>query len=88
MALLGEMHYSPTASDSWFNLPRENGVAYAAQESWVLNETIKVRLHQETSCPRLHLLSITYSLGLLMMKSDTTKVSLEDVRRYRETHSL
>ena len=45
MALLGEMHYSPTASDSWFNLPRENGVAYAAQESWVLNETIKVRLH-------------------------------------------
>lgn len=29
----------PTSS---FNLPREAGVAYAAQESFVLNETIKV----------------------------------------------
>lgn len=42
MALLGEMHYLPNGPSSWFNLPRQNGVAYAAQESWVLNETIKV----------------------------------------------
>jgi len=41
MALLGEMHCIPTSPDSWFNLPREGGVAYAAQESWVQNETIK-----------------------------------------------
>ena len=41
MALLGEMHFVPTNPDSWFNLPREGGVAYAAQESWVQNETIK-----------------------------------------------
>ncbi|KAK0480768.1 hypothetical protein IW261DRAFT_1474488 [Armillaria novae-zelandiae] len=41
MALLGEMHYSPSGPGSWFNLPREGGVAYAAQESWVLNSTIK-----------------------------------------------
>jgi hypothetical protein len=41
MALLGEMHFIPTHPDSWFNLPREGGVAYAAQESWVQNETIK-----------------------------------------------
>lgn len=36
-----EMHYVPLTSDSWFNLPRKNGVAYAAQESWVQNATIK-----------------------------------------------
>ena len=41
-ALLGEMHFMPAGPDSWFNLPRENGVAYAAQESWVQNKTIKV----------------------------------------------
>ncbi|KAG6840729.1 hypothetical protein H0H93_004538 [Arthromyces matolae] len=48
------MHFTPTTppsdsdsdSDSWFNLPRTGtgtggGVAYAAQESWVLNASIK-----------------------------------------------
>lgn len=43
MALLGEMHFLPSEPDSSFNLPRHDGVAYAAQESWVQNETIKVR---------------------------------------------
>jgi ABC-type uncharacterized transport system fused permease/ATPase subunit len=42
MALLGEMHYIPSGPESWMNIPREGGVAYAAQESWVQNETIKV----------------------------------------------
>lgn len=42
MALLGEMHFVRSGPDSFFNLPRGNGVAYAAQESWVQNETIKV----------------------------------------------
>lgn len=41
MALLGEMHYIPSGPDSYVNLPREGGVAYASQESWVQNETIK-----------------------------------------------
>uniref|UniRef100_A0A8H8CHL8 P-loop containing nucleoside triphosphate hydrolase protein n=1 Tax=Psilocybe cubensis TaxID=181762 RepID=A0A8H8CHL8_PSICU len=41
MALLGEMHYIPSSMDSWYNLPREGGVAYAAQESWVQNQTIR-----------------------------------------------
>ncbi|KAK7062494.1 ATP-binding cassette transporter [Favolaschia claudopus] len=41
MALLGEMHFIPATPSSWYNLPREGGVAYAAQESWVLNETIR-----------------------------------------------
>ncbi|KAJ6504343.1 hypothetical protein C8R47DRAFT_1316459 [Mycena vitilis] len=41
MALLGEMHMMPSSPVSWFNLPRDGGVSYAAQESWVLNDTIK-----------------------------------------------
>lgn len=42
--VVGEMHFLPAGPTSWFNLPREKGVAYAAQESWVQNETIRVRL--------------------------------------------
>ncbi|KAH0581470.1 hypothetical protein H2248_012549 [Termitomyces sp. 'cryptogamus'] len=41
MALLGEMHFVPSGPGAWYNLPRSGGVAYAAQESWVLNATIK-----------------------------------------------
>ncbi|PBK77153.1 hypothetical protein ARMSODRAFT_949046 [Armillaria solidipes] len=44
MALLGEMHFIPASPDAWFNLPRDGGVAYAAQESWVQNETIKANI--------------------------------------------
>jgi hypothetical protein len=43
LALLGELHFLPSGPDSWFSLPRGGGVAYAAQESWVLNDTIKVK---------------------------------------------
>ena len=42
MALLREMHYIPLGPDSWASLPRDGGIAYAAQESWVQSETIKV----------------------------------------------
>ena len=35
------MHFIPYAVDSWFNLPRDQGIAYAAQESWVQNDTIR-----------------------------------------------
>ncbi|VDB89911.1 unnamed protein product [Peniophora sp. CBMAI 1063] len=41
MALLGEMHFETLVPGAWVNLPRERGVAYAAQESWVQNETIR-----------------------------------------------
>ncbi|KAG2160129.1 uncharacterized protein EDB93DRAFT_1113551 [Suillus bovinus] len=44
MALLGEMHFTPSGPTSWFNLPRKGGVAYAAQESWVQNETIRANV--------------------------------------------
>ncbi|ELU44867.1 ATP-binding cassette transporter [Rhizoctonia solani AG-1 IA] len=36
MALLGEMHFVPSAPDSWFSLPRQGGIAYAAQEDNIL----------------------------------------------------
>lgn len=35
------MHFNPKHPDSWFNLPREDGIAYATQESWVQNATIR-----------------------------------------------
>ncbi|PBK97861.1 P-loop containing nucleoside triphosphate hydrolase protein [Armillaria gallica] len=41
LALLGEMHFVPSGPDSWFHLPREDGVAYAAQESWVQSDSIR-----------------------------------------------
>ncbi|KAJ7578610.1 P-loop containing nucleoside triphosphate hydrolase protein [Mycena floridula] len=41
LALLGEMHFMPSGPDSWFNLPRDGGIAYVDQTSWVLNDTIK-----------------------------------------------
>jgi ABC-type uncharacterized transport system fused permease/ATPase subunit len=47
MALLGEMHFIPMTPDGWYHLPRSGGVSYAAQESWIQNETIRVSL----TCP-------------------------------------
>ncbi|KAJ3799615.1 hypothetical protein GGU11DRAFT_858145 [Lentinula aff. detonsa] len=41
MALLSEMHFIPSSPESWYGLPRALGVAYAAQESWVQNATIR-----------------------------------------------
>ncbi|KAF9500349.1 P-loop containing nucleoside triphosphate hydrolase protein [Pleurotus eryngii] len=41
MALLGEMHFVPSGPNSLCNLPRQGGVSYACQESWVQNETIR-----------------------------------------------
>ncbi|KAI9431405.1 P-loop containing nucleoside triphosphate hydrolase protein, partial [Lactarius indigo] len=49
MALLGEMHFIPMSPDSWYHLPREGGVSYAAQESWVQNETIRCGLQHDLS---------------------------------------
>ncbi|KAG8681627.1 hypothetical protein FRC09_017351, partial [Ceratobasidium sp. 395] len=41
LALLGEMHFIPTGPESWFGLANANGVAYCAQEPWILNATIR-----------------------------------------------
>ncbi|KAJ3557434.1 hypothetical protein NM688_g1473 [Phlebia brevispora] len=41
MALLGEMRVEPLGPNAVASLPRGRGVAYHAQESWILNETIR-----------------------------------------------
>lgn len=47
LALLGELHFDVSqnvlGTESWYNLPRDGGISYCAQESWVVNQTIKVR---------------------------------------------
>ena len=43
MALLGEMHREPLRDpeDSYVSLPRAGGVAYSAQEPWILSDTVR-----------------------------------------------
>ncbi|KAJ6556954.1 hypothetical protein B0H10DRAFT_1847143, partial [Mycena sp. CBHHK59/15] len=48
MALLGEMHFIPSSPNSGYNLLRSFGVAYGAQESWVLNETVRSNIVFDT----------------------------------------
>lgn len=52
MALLGEMHFKAAGPGAYVSLPRIGGVAYHAQESWILNETIRVsaRIFQHSGC--------------------------------------
>ena len=74
MALLSEMHYIPDAVDSWYNLPRDRGVAYTAQESWVLNATIKVPVIQFfVHLILLTLGRITFFSALLWTKNVTRR---------------
>jgi len=36
------MNFTSLTGEAWYNLPRDRGVAYAAQEAWVQNDTIRV----------------------------------------------
>jgi hypothetical protein len=42
MALLGEMHKVSTDPLSSSSLPREHGIAFSPQETWIESATIKV----------------------------------------------
>ncbi|KAJ3549276.1 hypothetical protein NMY22_g935 [Coprinellus aureogranulatus] len=64
MALLGEMHYIPMSPDSWFNLPRHGGVAYAAQESWIQNETIRDNILFGSTFDEERYSKVIYQCGL------------------------
>lgn len=46
MGVTGEMHYTPKSSDSHVSFPRDNttGVAYVAQEAWILQGTVRVSI--------------------------------------------
>ena len=77
---VGEMHFIPSGPGSWFSLPRKNGVAFAAQESWVQNETIRVWF--KLICPQSGLTSGPYPRtifcsALHMMKNVITKVQIK-----------
>uniref|UniRef100_A0A0W0F5R1 P-loop containing nucleoside triphosphate hydrolase protein n=1 Tax=Moniliophthora roreri TaxID=221103 RepID=A0A0W0F5R1_MONRR len=78
MALLGEMHFqSATSPGSWFNLPRKNGVAYAAQESWIQNDTIKANIlfgnpfDEERYTKVIHQCCLEHDLNLFEAGDDT-----------------
>lgn len=58
------MHWIPSSPDSWFNLPRESGVAYAAQESWVLNETIRTNIIFDTPFDEERYKKVVYQCAL------------------------
>ncbi|KAJ6594858.1 P-loop containing nucleoside triphosphate hydrolase protein [Mycena capillaripes] len=79
MALLGEMHWIPSSPDSWYNLPRTSGVAYAAQESWVLNETIRANIVFDTPFDEERYKKVLYQCALepdlgLFQAGDQTEV--------------
>ncbi|KAJ6544500.1 P-loop containing nucleoside triphosphate hydrolase protein [Mycena capillaripes] len=79
MALLGEMHWIPSSPDSWYNLPRGSGVAYAAQESWVLNETIRTNIIFDTPFDEERYKKVLYQCALepdlsLFQAGDQTEV--------------
>ncbi|KAJ4501458.1 P-loop containing nucleoside triphosphate hydrolase protein [Lentinula lateritia] len=64
LALLGEMHFVPTGSDSYYNLPREGGVSYAAQESWIKNDTIRNNILFGSSFDEERYNNVLYQCGL------------------------
>ncbi|PCH35560.1 multidrug resistance-associated ABC transporter [Wolfiporia cocos MD-104 SS10] len=64
MALLGEMHYVPYGLDSYLSLPRDRGVAYAAQESWVQNETIRDNILFGSAFEEERFNKVIYQCGL------------------------
>ncbi|KAF8164524.1 hypothetical protein K438DRAFT_2025293 [Mycena galopus ATCC 62051] len=79
MALLGEMHWLPSSPQSWYNLPRGSGVAYAAQESWVLNETIRSNIIFDTPFDKERYRKVLYQCALepdlvLFQAGDQTEV--------------
>lgn len=73
------MHWIPSSPDSWYNLPRVGGVAYAAQESWVLNETIRDNIVFHTPFDEERYKKVLYQCALepdlnLFQAGDQTEV--------------
>jgi hypothetical protein len=73
------MHSIPSSPDSWYNLPRSSGVAYAAQESWVLNETIRSNITFDTPFDEERYKKVLYQCALepdlaLFQAGDQTEV--------------
>lgn len=72
---IGEMYSHSAENGSTCQLPRENGVAYAPQESWVLNDTIRVSSFGCAPAPLTFLTRIILSFASLLMRNDIEWVS-------------
>ena len=75
------MHFVPPDIGSWFNLPRDGGVAYVAQESWVQNDTIRNNIlfgsafeEERYRKGRSELLSLSIDMCLLLRSDQTMRV--------------
>ncbi|KAJ7596755.1 P-loop containing nucleoside triphosphate hydrolase protein [Mycena floridula] len=64
MALLGEMHFIPSGPESYHNLPRNGGVAYAAQTSWISNASIKENIKFLSPFDQARYSKVLYQCGL------------------------
>jgi hypothetical protein len=72
------MHFEPSTWDSWYNLPRQGGVAYAAQESWVQNKTIRENiLFGSPKTLRRGALSARYEHCFYSLVSDLMMIGLQ-----------
>ncbi|KAJ6587825.1 P-loop containing nucleoside triphosphate hydrolase protein [Mycena sp. CBHHK59/15] len=88
MALLGEMHWIPSSPDSWYNLPRESGVAYAAQESWVLNQTIRDNIVFNAPFDEERYKKVVYQLTLARaIYSKASILLLDDILAALDVHT-
>ncbi|KAG5650158.1 hypothetical protein H0H81_000505, partial [Sphagnurus paluster] len=79
MTAIGEMHFVPSGHNAWYNLPRAGGVAYAAQESWVMNATIKDNILFNAPLDEERYSKVIYQCGLtrdleLFQAGDLTEV--------------
>lgn len=61
----GEMHHTPTESTSYFSLPRKGGVAYAPQEPWIWNDTIKSNILFTSALDEERYKKVLYQCGLV-----------------------
>ena len=53
------MHYKPQSAYSFVSLPVKEGVAYAAQESWVLAASVRVSIRPFVE--QLHLIRFSFA---------------------------
>ena len=75
------MYFVPPDTSSWFNLPREGGVAYVAQESWVQNDIIRNNIlfgsafeEERYRKGGSELLSLSIDMCLLLRSDQTMRV--------------
>ncbi|CAE6442804.1 unnamed protein product [Rhizoctonia solani] len=85
MALLGEMHYISNGPDSWVSLPRSGGIAYAAQEAWIQNATIRENILFGTEYDEERYNKVILQCGLepdmrLLESGDQTEVGEKGVK--------